>query len=178
MSVAAAKRETLIDKRAHALALVLLTRRPQLVVEEETRDRDFGFDYIVRFRTPHKEGLREFAIQLKGVRGALTKEQADKAARPALQQFKRHGPCLRPVCLFLFTMANDAAWHTWAAEPQLSPNGRALLRLHDQPDCRPLDDSALDTVLQRVHAWYDAVFPSVIINGPADTKADRQQANR
>jgi hypothetical protein len=176
MSVTTAKREMLVEKRARALAMMLLTRRPELHIEEE--NQDFGFDYIVRFRTPKKEGLREFAIEVKATSAAVTKDQADKAVRPALHQLNRHGPFLRPVCLFFFTMENDAAWYTWAAEPEISADGRALLRLHDKPDCRRLDEGSLGDILQRVDAWYDAVFPSVVVNGSGAEKADRKRTNR
>src|SRR5438105_698962 len=57
MSVTEHAREVMIDKRARALTLMLLTRREDLLVEE-VKD-DIGLDFIVRFHTKGKNGLRE-----------------------------------------------------------------------------------------------------------------------
>src|SRR5260370_676125 len=113
MSVTEHARETLIEKRARALTMMLLTRREDLLVEE--MKGDIGLDYIVRFHTKGKNGLREFAVQVTGVWAAGAKDDADKVVRQAVQQRKRYGPFLRPVCQFLFTMENDGAWYTWVA---------------------------------------------------------------
>src|SRR5438067_4457716 len=107
MSVKERQREVLIEKRARALAMMLLTRREDLVIEEV--QGDIGLDYLVRFHTKGKEGLREFGVELKAV-GPATKDQVNKVLRPALRQVQSYGPFSRPVCLFLFAMENDSAW--------------------------------------------------------------------
>ncbi len=165
------QRQILIEKRARALAMMLLTHRADLLVEE-VKD-DIGLDYIVRFHTERKEGLREFGVELRGAWAAVTKDQADKVLRPALQRMKRYGPFPRPVCLFFFTMEKDGAWYTWVAEPVAAEGETPRLRSCDEPDCRPLDKRALKDVLGRVDAWYDALFPSLIANGPGGAPADR-----
>jgi hypothetical protein len=170
------QREIFIAKRARALAMMLLTRREDLRIEEV--QGDFGLDYIVRFHTEGKEGLREFGIELKGAWAAATKEQADKALRPSMRQMKTYGPFLRPVCLFFFTMENDGAWYTWVAEPIESEDGKPLLRSCDEPDCQQLDRRALNNITERVDWWYDAIFPSLIVNGPGKSKADRKRAKQ
>ena len=174
MSAKEHQREMFVAKRARALAMMLLTRREDLLIEE-VKD-DIGLDYIVRFHREGKEGLREFGIELRGVWAAVTKEQADKQLRPSLHQMKRYGPFLRPVCLFLFTMENDGAWYTWVAEPIESEDGKPLLRSRDEPDCRPLDKRALKEIIERVDGWHDALFPSLIVNGPGENKTDRKRA--
>ncbi len=168
------KREILIEKRARALALMLLTRRKDLLIEE-VKD-DIGLDYLVRLQTEDKEGLRVFGVALRAVREAVTKDHADKVLRSSLQAMKRYGPFGRPVCLFFFTMENDAAWYTWVAEPVESDGGKPGLRYCDQPDCRPLDKKALKGVVEHVDSWYDALFPSLAVNGPGRGKAERRQA--
>jgi hypothetical protein len=169
-------REVLVEKRARALAMMLLTRREDLLIEE-VKD-DIGLDYIVRFHTEGKEGLREFGIELRGGWAAATKDQADKVLRPSLRQTKRYGPFLRPVCLFYFTMEDDGAWYTWVAEPIESGDGKPLLRSRDEPDCRPLDRRALKEIVERVDLWYEAVFPSLIVNGPGGSKANHKRAKQ
>jgi len=64
MSVSAQERAVLIEKRARALTMMLLTRREDLLVEEV--QGDIGLDYIVRFHSKGKAGLREFAVQVTG----------------------------------------------------------------------------------------------------------------
>lgn len=170
------QRAALIEKRARALAMMLLTRRADLLIEE-VKD-DIGLDYVVRFHTEGKDGLRELGIGLHGAWEAVTKDQADKVLRPSLEQMKGYGPFLRPVCLFFFTMQDDGAWYTWVAEPVESADRKALLRVRDEADCRQLDKRALKDIIGRVDAWYDAVFPSLVVNGPGRDKGGRKQAKR
>jgi hypothetical protein len=170
------QRQILIEKRARALALMLLTRRADLLIEE-VKD-DIGLDYIVRFHTAGKEGLREFGVRLCGAWAAATKNQADEALDAPLQQLKRAGPFLRPVCLFLFTMEDDGAWYTWVAEPRESKAGEPLLRVCDEADCRPLDQRALKGILDRVDGWHEAAFHSLIRNGPGESRGDPRRAKQ
>lgn len=173
MPVKERKREILIEKRAHALALMLLTRGADLLIEE-VQD-DIGLDVIVRFHSEGKEGLREFGIQVKGLVSAETKDHADKALRASIQQTQRYGPSLRPVCLFLFAMENDGGWYTWIAEP-IEEDGKPLLRSCAEPDCRQLDKRALKEIIERVNVWYDAIYASVIVNGSGGRKARKERS--
>jgi hypothetical protein len=174
MSQVAQKRQGFVDKRARALAMMLLTHREDLLIEEV--GDEIGLDYVVRFRTEGKEGLREFGIAVRGFRAAVTKEYADKALRPDAQRMLRYGPFSRPVCLFLFTMERDGAWFTWVVEPIGSEDGKPLLRSCDKPHCRQFDKRALKEIIERVDLWYDALFPSLVGNGPGGGKADRKGA--
>jgi len=171
MSEQEQKREIFVEKRARALTMVLLTRREDLLIEE-VKD-DIGLDYIVRFHTPGKEGLREFGIKLRGAWAAVAKAHADKALRPSMRQMRGYGPFPRPVCLFFLTMENDGAWYTWVAEP-IEEGGKPALRVCDEPDCRELDQRALKEIIERVDWWYDALFPCLIVNGPGGSKAQRK----
>jgi hypothetical protein len=170
------RREIFIDKRARALAMMLLSRHEDLLIEE-VKD-DIGLDYFVRFHTEGKEGLREFGVALRGGQPAATKGDADEVLRPALQQMKPYGPFLRPVCLFFFTMENDGGWYTWVAEPIESEDGKPLLRSCAEPDCQQLDNRALKEIIERVDLWYDMLFSTLIANGPGGGKAERRRAKR
>jgi hypothetical protein len=170
------KREAFIEKRARALALLLLTRREDLLIEEVKED--IGLDYLVRFPTKGKGGLRELGVAVRGAWAAVTKAQADKALRLSMRVMKRHGSFVRPVCLFFFTMEDDGAWYIWVAEPVVSEDGKALLRSCDEPDCRQLDKRAFKEILARVDSWHDALLLTLIVNGPEGTKAERKQATQ
>jgi len=175
MSVTEHQREILIEKRARALALMLLTHCDDLLIDEKAKD-DVGLDYIVRFRTEGKQGLREFGIEVKAASAAVTKDRADELLRPMVLHTNRYGPFLRPVCLFFFTMENDGAWYTWIAEPIESKRGKCLLRSHEKPDCLPLNKKALKEIIERVDDWYDRIFPNRTVNGPASNKGNRKRA--
>jgi hypothetical protein len=162
----------LIDKRARAMTMMLLTRREDLLIEE-VKD-DIGLDYVVRFHTKGKEALREFGVQLHGVGTAFTKSQADTCLDSYLQQRKRYGPFLRPVCLFLFTMEDDGAWYTWVAEPMDSEDGKSLLRFCDEADSRQLNKKAFKDIIERVDLWHDALLPNLTMNGPGSRKHAKQ----
>ena len=174
MSVKEHKREVLIAKRVRALALMLLTRREDLLIDEVTGD--IGLDYMARFQTVGKTGLREFGIALRGVWAAVTKEHADKVLRPSLQKIMRFGPWSQPICVFFFTMEDDGAWYTWVAEP-VEVDGKPLLRSCDRPDCQTLDKKALDEIIERVDRWYDKMFSTLVVNGAIGNRAKRKQKN-
>ena len=173
MAIKEQERQILIEKRARALTMMLLTHRADLLIEEV--NDDIGLDYIVRFRTAGKEGLREFGIEQKAAQSAETRDQANKLLRTALEQVKHYGPFLRPVCLFLFAMENDVGWYTWVAEP-IEENEKPLLRSCAEPDCRHLDRKALKEIIDRVDLWYDAMFASLVVNGSGGGKAERKGA--
>jgi hypothetical protein len=170
------RRAAFVDKRARALALMLLTRREDLHIEEGKDD--LGLDFLVRFQPEGKEAVREFGIGLRGALTAGAKEHADRVLRPALEEVKRSGPFPRPVCLFLFPMEDDGAWYTWAAEPAVGEEGKPLLRYRDEPDCRLLNQRALKEIIDRVDLWHEVLFPSLRLNGPGGGKAERQGAKQ
>jgi hypothetical protein len=116
-------------------------------------------------------------VKLRGAWAAVTKGHADRFLRPTVRQMKRYGPFLRPVCLFLFTREDEGAWYTWVAEPA-EEGGKPLLRSRDEPDCRPLDRRALNAILERVDAWHDVLFPSLVGNGPGGGKAHSERAKQ
>jgi hypothetical protein len=157
-----AKQARLLGKRVQALAIMYLTRRSDLSVEE-VRGEDTGLDLMVRFTSGGKDGVRQFGVQLRGVWSPVTKEDADKLAGRSLREAQRYGPFALPVCLFLFAMEANHGWHTWVAEPVVEA-GTAHLRLPSNADCQPLDRAALDEVVARVDRWYDAFFANLIAN--------------
>ena len=159
MSPTEHQREVLIAKRTRALATMLLASRKDLLIEEV--NEDIGLDYLVRFRTKGKAGLRAFGVVLRGAWAAVTREEANTALLPAMHLTKSYGPFLRPVCLFFFTMEDDGAWYSWVAEPIAPEDAKPLLRFRDEPDCRRLDKGALKEIIERVDSWHDTAFPSL-----------------
>jgi hypothetical protein len=63
-------------------------------------------------------------------------------------------------------MQGDTAWYSWIAEPTFSEEGKPQLRMNDEPDGDQLDRKTFKEIIDRVNSWYDAAFPSLVVNGP------------
>jgi hypothetical protein len=171
MADKAARREVLIAKQVRALATMYLTRRSDLTVEEARGD--LGLDLFVRLAPGGGQGVRQFGVELRGVFSSVTKVHADKVLRRSVREAQGYGPFGFPVCLFFFTMENNQGWYTWVAEPVVQ-SGKALLRAHEEADCRPLHKGALDEIVARVNLWYDAFFQNLALDTAHDAKPGRK----
>ena len=156
MAVTKATQRRLMDERARALATLLLTRRPDVLIQDVVGE--IGVDLLVQFAQKKDRGLRQFGVELMGSLDPVDEKHANKVVRPVLRAHREYGPFPFPVVLFFFTMRIDAGWYTWVAEPVISPDGRAHLPLRDDPDCRPLDQDAVNEILDQVNSWYDAYY--------------------
>src|SRR4051794_12190114 len=96
------QQDRLIGERVRALAIVYLTRRPEVAIRETTED--YGFDLLVTLHPEEKAGLRQFAVNLKGVWTKVTSDHANAVLLPSMRKLLRYGPFPFPVVLFLFTM--------------------------------------------------------------------------
>lgn len=149
----------LLDKRLHALAIIQLTRRPDLTVHDQ--EFDFGCDLVVSVhhdREPRRAGLRLFAVQIKGGWKKVPAPKANLALRATIRELQQAGPWPFPFVVFYYSMEGDQGWYTWATEPVISSRGECSLQVQEKPACQPLDDRALDQIVERVDGWYDAFF--------------------
>ncbi|MHC5539516.1 hypothetical protein ACYOEI_14965 [Singulisphaera rosea] len=162
--------ERFIAERVRTMAVVYLTRRPDLIVAEEAAD--VGVDLWVTLNPEGRGGHRKFGVELRGVFSATTAEHANKQLHPAMQKMLRFGPFPFPVVLFFFTMQDNGGWYTWAAEPVVSPEGAFELVQQGEASCRPLDSGAIDEIVESVDRWYDAFFARAIRKRPARRRRD------
>jgi hypothetical protein len=174
MANRAGRQELLIAKRVQALAIMYLTRRSDLTVEEVREDT--GLDLLVRLVPEGKEGVREFGVELRGALSSVSNEHADKVLRPSVRQAHRAGPFGFSVCLFFFTMDDNKAWYTWIAEPVVRA-GKALLQSHEDADCRRLDNGTLDEIVDRVDRWYDAFFENLVLGSANGSPSGRKSGS-
>jgi hypothetical protein len=151
--------ERLIEERIRAVAIVYLTRRPEITIHEETKD--IGIDLLAFISPNDKVGVRQFGVKLIGIWEDVTVEQANLALRPTMHEMQGHGPFPFPVLLFFFTMEKNRGWYTWVAQPLVSAQAAIELPIHHEADCHPLDDLALDEIVAHVNAWYDAYYAQV-----------------
>jgi hypothetical protein len=141
------------EMRARALTNVLLTSRECLGVQELTAT-DSGIAYLVTIAS-EKPGTRQFAVALRAAYSPMTVENANKVLGPSLQSMARYEPFPYPVVLFYFTMMDSQGWYTWVMEPIEQTDGMLNLETRETPNCQPLDESALDDVIECVDRWYD-----------------------
>jgi hypothetical protein len=163
----------LIGKRVSALAVVVLTRRADLVVEESRGES--GPDLLVRLMPAGKEGERQFGVETKGAWPAMTKDRADIVVGRSVWEAQKHGPFAFPVCLFFFTMEENQGWYTWIAEPFIHAR-KAQLQMRGAADCKPLDQTAVDDIVSRVDRWYDAFYENLVATSVNGGKPGRKPA--
>jgi hypothetical protein len=156
MTSAATKQ--LIADRVRALAIVHLTRRSDLHIEEAA---DTGVDLMVRIHKPEDRSLRRFGVCLRGAIAPATPERANELLLPTMRHLAQM-EFAYPVCLFYFTMRDNGGLYTWVAQPHATETGEAQLLLHSKAECESLTPTAVDAIVARVDGWYDAFAASVV----------------
>jgi hypothetical protein len=159
----AKKAEWFIVERVHALAIMHLTRRRDLVIRDEPRDPAYFPVLTVEIIDPEKVRRGQFAVFLEGTKAAIDEEQANKLLGPSFQRSNPYHPVGHPVCLFYFTMEDDQGYFTWVKEPVIE-DGLARFRVHREARCIKLDRKTLDRIVQQVCDWYDALNRSLTMN--------------
>src|SRR5262245_6903624 len=155
------QQEWFIAERARALALVHLTRRDDLLIQAHPHER--GLAFLVDVTQGGKPTSRRFGVAVRGVRPAVAVQHANKVLKPTLQSFLKTGPFAFAVCLFFFTMQDDAGYYTWIAEPALLDGTRPKLKAHGTANCATLNREALAGIVVQVNEWYDAFFAAVAV---------------
>ncbi len=147
--------DLLAAERARALSMILLTSREDLRIIEPKSDNAV-IHFLVEIDKPARPALRTFGVVWEAQIAPATDVQANQALKPRLQELAGAIEFTFPVCLFFFTMQDDKARYTWIAEPVVGADGRPDLLIRLDAHCSPLDREAINTVVDRVEAWYDA----------------------
>jgi hypothetical protein len=143
-----------VAERARALAMVLLTRRQDLVVSETKQDT--GLDYSVTIRARDAIGNRPFGIYMgASMAPVATLSEANQQLKPVLDKARSAGPFFFPVCIFYFTVKDSQGYYSWAYEPVVPAEGQLRLAANERPACRKLGDEGLDEIVALVNRWYD-----------------------
>src|SRR5437762_3307940 len=114
-------REWFVAERARALAMVLLTRRDDLVVKE-TREEN-GLDYTVYLKAESNEGTRPFGVCLSASMIPVTLDRVNQQLKPVMKKVRSIGPFHFPVCVFHFNVKDGQGYYAWAYEPVISAEG-------------------------------------------------------
>lgn len=147
--------EQLSEKRAGAMAYLVLTRRADLAVQSDLRVGDRMYDFLVHI-TGRKIGVRQFMVEYAAGVEWPTAVAADQQLASKVRAMAKAGPYPIPALLFAFSMRDDLGYFTWVSEPvdgELVP--------HTKPAFRPLDADSLDEIVRAVDGWYDARYATV-----------------
>jgi hypothetical protein len=146
-------REWFVAERARALAVVLLTRRDDLVVKDTKEEN--SLDYTVDIKTGDGAGNRPFGVYVAGTMSPTTLDGATKQLQPVVRQVQSLGPFHFPVCVFFFTVKDDQAHYAWAYEPVIAGKGEPRLTAHAAAPCQKLGDDSLEEIVFSVKRWYE-----------------------
>jgi hypothetical protein len=153
-----------LAERVEALAIMHLTRRPDLVVRRRSWQDPQAEGLLVEIRERGRPPSRKvFGVSLDGAKAPVTIEGASTRLKLGLGRFfsNYEGPTI-PYILFYFTMLDDQGYATWAAEPVVE-SGRHKLKYHrSRADCVRLDREALDRLVAAVDAYYEALYSEAI----------------
>jgi hypothetical protein len=151
------KPEWFKDLRLPSLAIMHLTRRPDLRVHREVRVGGKVLDLMVEIVDGTGPAWKRFGVYLQGTTSPVTIERADKALNISLRRFfDDYGEPTLPFCLFYFAVAEGQGFVTWIAEP-LVKDGSPTLKYHDKADFMVLDQEALDRVVDQVNSYFEAI---------------------
>jgi hypothetical protein len=152
-------KEHFVREKARALAQIVLTRRSDLIVDEEGENADF--DYLVHFRRDRGAGMRNFGVFTRASMATVSIEQANEHLRSAMAEYEDRGPYSLPVCVFYFTARDDKGYFAWVSEPQIDRHGVSKLKFRSEASCRELTAATLDEVVHEIDRWYDALLATL-----------------
>src|SRR2546425_473449 len=101
--------EWFVAERARALAMVVLTRRDDLVVKESKEEN--ALDYTVYLKTEEDVGIRPFGVFLAATMSPVTLDVANQKLKTAMAKVQSIGPFQFPVCVFYFTVKDDQGYY-------------------------------------------------------------------
>ena len=156
-------KEWFVIERAKALAIVLLTRRDDLVVKETKEEN--GLDYTVLMKTGNNVGSRPFGVYMGASMSPVTPEGANKLLKPVMGRVQCIGPFHFPVCVFYFTAKDDQGYYSWAYEPVVTAEGQLRLKTHAEAHYNKLSNESLEDIVSAVKKWYDIFFATIASSG-------------
>lgn len=155
----------LVDHRTEALAMVVLTRRPDVL---PTRIDVGGLDLFAKILSAADSGKVEdpgigFGVVFAGTSKPLSTES--EATAFANRKFKattlRQFTFFFPVISLFFSMHDDAAWYSWIAMPSLD-KGEPRLHRPSPLKCHRFDHAALNDVVDTSRAWFDSLVEMIV----------------
>ncbi len=152
--------DQLINRRANAMAHVLLSSRSDLIVADG--EKALGVDLVISIVKPDRYSFRQFGVILLGhVESFESADLAGEIMETHLRDHQSTEGVVTPVCVFLFNMTGDLGYFAWLFEPLKTKQGPKLRRA-DKLVCQVLDQKSIDLIVRRVNEYYDALALTLI----------------
>jgi hypothetical protein len=153
----AIKDAELTHLRAESLAIVYLTRHPDLLVDRYDRP-DSGMDLLVTIAPEGRATGRLFGVKVKGISRSTNGYRADAIPYSAVSDhaIKKLTEVPFPVCLFVFEMYSDQGFWLWGREPRVAEDNRRDLVNGNPKELAPLTRETISSLVEYVNRWYDA----------------------
>ena len=137
-----------IDKRAEDLAVVHVTRHPDIRIERCADD--VGLDMIVTIVRDESPNGRMFGLNVSGRDRSIATLKEIELAFP-LSDEDRSNDFPFPLCEFLFTMEDDRGYYRWINSPT-----HQRVRSASEQMWNVLDNAQLEEIFVSVNLGYDA----------------------
>jgi len=150
-----------VGRRAEALAMVLLTSRPDLTVMSPPANA--GIDLIVSIVQKSVQSFNHFGVILKGTSEEIHTARVASSVLKSLDSWKTTSTSLTmPVCVFFFSMVGNRGYYAWLQQPATS-GGVPGLRHHRNLECKPLDLESLQAIVDDVNSYFNSLS-KVLVN--------------
>ncbi|MEA5579301.1 DUF4365 domain-containing protein [Anabaena sp. UHCC 0451] len=147
-----------IGLRSEALAVVYLTRRDDLIVSQQEKDKDTGLDLLVKITKDGNYTGRIFGVEVKAIVSSSDVIQHNdifKLKNNKYKNLKVFRDLPFPVCLFFFTLDNDKGYYKWILEPIIKDGNNVALKFNENEELKNLNDEEIDNIIAMVNNWYD-----------------------
>lgn len=141
-----------VVERSEALIGLLLTSREDVRIRDKNATEG-GPDLLVEIKSEVGPSTRFFMVQVKGTTSPKTEDWLE-----GVRELFRTGnnSLYLPTCVFVVDVRGNRAHYAWLAEPFVKEGGAGLHFV--RPDSfLELDRAAVDTIVERVKAWYAAL---------------------
>jgi hypothetical protein len=134
--------------RAEQLAVVHLTRRPDLIVTG-LKDADYGIDLLASILKNNQKLGRNLGIRVEASvsKNSLHRRNGHIEIDSKYSDASSLVDVSFPVCLFFFTMEDDRGYWKWMVEPVIDLDSHRKLIPSHSNDVSALTDEELDYVL-------------------------------
>lgn len=145
-----------VEQRAVQLAILILSRRRDLLISETHGAQEYGFDLLVNVTHDGQATGRMFGVEVKARTILQAVPVGDnntyKINIPA-SPFPQDLPF--PLCLFAFDMESDQGYYRWLLSPVIADGDGPKLLLNQESIFLKLSTETLDQIVQMVDAWYE-----------------------
>jgi len=152
----ATNKERFLAERAEYLAIMLLTRHPDVSVSRPSQD--YGIDLLVNAKSSERSA-ELFGVEVKGyidVERALLSGRNKVRATIAAALRKQVEHATFPVGALIFDNRTDEGYFGWILEPYTNGVANPELALRSSINVAALDQKRLNEIVGQVHAWYDS----------------------